>query len=245
MGSRGSEVAREAADLVITDDSFISITNGIKEGRRIYANLRRAAAYIIAIHVPIFGMAFLPVLSSYWPLVLLPAQITVLELLIDPAASLAYENEKLSPGEMRKPPRKITQRLINKNLIFISMMQGLFLFIGVGGIYLWALTNELSDNQTRAIAFATILLGNLLLMLSNRSQSASIFELLIKRVNIQVYVILVIGLTLMASIFFVPIFRDAMRFATLDFQHWLLVLVAASTSVIWFELYKAGARRSK
>lgn len=243
MGSRGSEVAREAADLVITDDSFISIANGIQEGRRIYANLRRAFAYIIAIHVPIFGMALLPVLSAYWPLVLLPAQIAVLELLIDPAASLAYENEKLSPAEMRKPPRKLDQRLFNKNLVVISIVQGLFLFAGAGGIYLWALSNELPDNQIRAIAFAAILLGNLFLMVANRSQSASLIELLIKRTNRQVYVILLVGIALLIAIFYVPVIRDAMRFAALDPNHWLLVFLASSVGVFWFELYKAVKRR--
>ncbi len=243
MGSRGSEVAREAADLVITDDSFISIANGIQEGRRIYANLRRAFAYIIAIHVPIFGMALLPVLSAFWPLVLLPAQIAVLELLIDPAASLAYENEKLSPSEMRKPPRKINRHIFNRNLVFISIIQGLFLFAGAGGIYLWALASQLPDNQIRAIAFATVLIGNLLLMLSNRSQSASIIELLVKRTNRQVYFILIVGALLLLAIFNVPAIREGMRFDALELKHWLLVFLASSLGIIWFELYKMLKRR--
>lgn len=243
MGSRGSEVAREAADLVITDDSFISITNGIKEGRRIYANLRRAFAYIIAIHIPIFGMALLPVLSAYWPLVLLPAQIAVLELLIDPAASLAYENEKLSPAEMRKPPRKLGLRLFTKDFVSISIFQGLLLFAGSSGIYLWSISQEHSDNKTRAVTFATILLGNLFLMVSNRSQSASLVELFASRSNRQVYLILAIGIALLVAIFYNPTIRDAMRFEALNTKQWLTVIFASSLSIIWFEIYKALKRR--
>ena len=243
MGTRGSEVAREAADIVITDDSFISIANGISEGRRIYSNLRRAATYIIAIHVPIFGMAFLPVLSPSWPLVLLPAQIALLELIIDPASSLAYENEAQSPSDMQKPPRQISERLIDKRVMFIACMQGVLLLVGAVGVYLWAIATGLSDNQTRAISFATILLGNLFLMLSNRSLSASIGEILLRRRNVHSYIIFVIGIFILLLIFTIPQIREALRFDPLALNQWLLVIFASSLNVIWLEIHKAFRRK--
>ena len=239
MGSRGSEVAREAADIVITDDSFISITNGISEGRRIYSNLRRASSYIIAIHVPIFGLAILPVLSPYWPLVLLPAQIALLELIIDPASSLAYENEKQSASDMQNPPRKSGDHMINKSLVFVSLMQGFFLLIGAGGVYLWALANGLSQGQTRAISFATLLLGNLFLMLANRSLSVSLVEILLRRTNAQAYVIFVAGISILIILFAVTPIRTALRFESLEFTYWLLAFCASSLSIVWLESYKA------
>ena len=242
MGARGSEVAREAAEIVITDDSFISIANGISEGRRIFSNLRRAAAYVIAIHVPIFGMAFLPVLSSAWPLILLPVQIAILELIIDPAASLAYENESLSPAEMKKPPRKRTDRLINRNLILLSVIQGLFLFIGAASVFLWSISSDFSDNKTRALTFAVILLGNLFLMLSNRSLTASIFEVVFQRKNPRVYLIIAIGLSFLVLIFTVAPIRDAFRFAPIEISNWVIVVLASLLCVLWAESYKAFNR---
>lgn len=242
MGRRGSEVAREASDIVITDDSFVSIVRGISEGRRIYANLRRAAAYIIAVHVPIFGMALLPVASPAWPLILLPAQIVLLELLIDPAGSLGYEAEKLSPQEMRRPPRKVGERMINRRVVFLSVVQGMFLLLGSGGVFLWALSVGLPEGQVRALSFATILLGNLLLMLSNRSLTASLAELLFRRSNNQVYLIFGVGLLLMALMFIVDPVREAFRLESLSIGQWLVVVGAASLSVVWLESYKAVAR---
>jgi P-type Ca2+ transporter type 2C len=242
MGRRGAEVAREASDIVITDDSFVSIVNGIGEGRRIYANLRRAAAYIIAVHVPIFGMALLPVTSPAWPLILLPAQIVLLELLIDPAGSLGYEAEKLSPQEMRRPPRAVGERMINRRIVFLSLVQGMFLLLGSGGVFLWAIFTGLPEGEVRALSFATILLGNLLLMLSNRSLTASLAELLLRRGNNQVYVIFGLGLLLMALLFIVGPVREAFRLELLSLDQWLLVIGSASLSVIWLESYKAISR---
>lgn len=242
MGSRGSEVAREAADIVIADDSFISISNGMREGRRIYSNLSRAASYVIAIHIPIFGMALLPVFSSTWPLVLLPVQVALLELIIDPAASLAYENEALSPSEMKKPPRKLGDRFINKRLLFISTMQGLFLLAGTSGIYVWAISNALEAQHIKSITFATILLGNLFLMISNRSLSTSIFEILLQRTNTRVYVIFTAGIAVLVLMFTLAPIRRIFGFTALSVREWVLVLLAAALSVVWFEIYKVAKR---
>jgi Ca2+-transporting ATPase len=107
MGARGTDVAREAAALVITDDDFASIAGGIRQGRGIFDNLRKAMAYIIAVHVPIFGMTLIPVFVPSWPLVLLPVQIAFLQLVIDPACSIVFESEQIDPNVMDRPPRRV------------------------------------------------------------------------------------------------------------------------------------------
>ena len=109
MGARGTDVARESADLVITDDDFSSIAGGVRQGRGIFDNLRKAMAYIIAIHVPIFGMTLIPVFVPGWPLVLLPVQIAFLQLVIDPACSIVFESEQIDPqGDgPAAPPRRL------------------------------------------------------------------------------------------------------------------------------------------
>ncbi len=129
MGKRGSEVAREAADLVISDDSFLSITEGVRAGRRIFANLRKAASYIIAIHIPIFGMALVPIASPAWPLVLLPIQIAILEIVIDPSASLAYESEPSSKNQMLAKPRSKDEKLITSKVFRLAAVQGVILLL--------------------------------------------------------------------------------------------------------------------
>ncbi|MEK6647935.1 MAG: HAD-IC family P-type ATPase, partial [Actinomycetota bacterium] len=114
MGGRGTDVAREAASLVITDDDFTSIAGGIRQGRGIFTNLQKAMSYVIAVHVPIFGMALIPVFVADWPLVLLPAQIAFLELIIDPACSVVFESEEIDPEIMNRKPRSVNEKIFNK-----------------------------------------------------------------------------------------------------------------------------------
>ncbi|MFM7432460.1 MAG: HAD family hydrolase, partial [Gammaproteobacteria bacterium] len=105
MGGRGTDVAREAADLVLLDDSFSSIVTGIRLGRRIYDNIRKASVFILAVHIPIAGLSMIPVMTGYWPLLLLPVHIVFLEFIIDPTCALVFEGERAEPDVMRRPPR--------------------------------------------------------------------------------------------------------------------------------------------
>ncbi|HYQ80139.1 MAG TPA: HAD-IC family P-type ATPase, partial [Anaeromyxobacteraceae bacterium] len=123
MGGRGTDVAREAADLVVTDDDFSSIVAAVRLGRRVYENLRRAMAYVLAVHVPIAGLSLLPLLLG-WPMVLFPLHIVFLELIVDPACSLAFEAEPGDPGLMRRPPRRAEARLFDLRLVGVALLQG-------------------------------------------------------------------------------------------------------------------------
>ncbi|WP_068876098.1 MULTISPECIES: cation-translocating P-type ATPase [unclassified Phenylobacterium] len=173
MGRRGSDVAREAADLVLLDDSFASIVGGVRLGRRIFANLRRALTYITAIHVPIAGLALAPVLLGLPPL-LLPMHVMLLELVIDPTCSLVFEAEPSEAGAMKRKPRRPDEPLFGPAQIGLALLQGGGVLAAVLGVYLWALP-QMAEAQARGAAFGALVLANLVLALTDSASSGRIF----------------------------------------------------------------------
>ena len=165
MGRKGTDVAREASDLILLDDSFVSIIEGVRLGRRIFSNLRRALTYIVAIHVPIAGLALAPVLLGLPPL-LLPMHVVLLELAIDPICTLVFENEPSGAGAMKRPPRRSDEALFGSSQIGLALAQGAGVLAGVLGIYLWAL-GAASADEARGAAFVTLVLANLVLALTD------------------------------------------------------------------------------
>ena len=163
MGLRGTDVAREAADIVLLDDGFASIMAGIALGRRIFTNLRKALTYVVAIHVPIAGLALLPVLLGLPPL-FYPMHIVLLELVIDPLCAVVFEAEPGEPLAMKKPPRPLAEPLFGTRQILFAALQGLGILAAVFGLYLWAL-DQGSAAQARAIAFIALIVSNLVLAL--------------------------------------------------------------------------------
>jgi Ca2+-transporting ATPase len=238
MGGRGTDVAREAASLVITDDDFTSIAGGIRQGRGIFANLQKAMSYIIAVHVPIFGMALIPVFVTRWPLVLLPAQIAFLELIIDPASSIVFESEQADPDIMRRKPRDVTAKIFNRHSLGFSIAQGFGVLVFVLAVYLWALNSGKSDDLVRTLSFGTLMLGNIALVLVNRSHHLSIIQTFRERKNKTIKWVIGGGIGMLVLLVNVPIMREAFNLAYLNFSQWILVLAAGFGSVLWFEIYK-------
>ena len=238
MGGRGTDVAREAASLVITDDDFTSIAIGIRQGRGIFANLQKAMSYIIAVHVPIFGMALIPVFVTKWPLVLLPAQIAFLELIIDPASSIVFESEQTDPDIMNRKPRGVNEKIFNRHSLGISIAQGFGVLVVVLGMYLWALKTGKSDDSVRTLSFGTLLLGNIALVLVNRSQHLSIFQTFRARKNKTIKWVLGGGVGMLVLLVNVPILRKAFNLTYMNAGQWLLVVIAGFGSVLWYEVYK-------
>jgi len=174
MGGRGTDVAREASSLVLLDDNFASIVAGVRMGRRIYANLRKAMAYIISVHVPIAGLSLAPVLLG-GPLILMPVQIVFLELIIDPACSVVFEAEKEEPGTMQHPPRRPEDRILDRPTISIALAQG-FIALGIVlAVYIYGMMQGLGGDELRSLSFITIVVANLSLICTNRSWSESMF----------------------------------------------------------------------
>jgi len=167
MGKRGTDVAREAADLVLLDDSFASIVGGVRLGRRIFANLRRALIYITAIHVPIAGLALLPILLGLPP-ILFPMHVVLLELIIDPTCSLVFESEPSEAEAMRQPPRPATEPLFGPAHLGIAASQGMGVLVGVLGLYWWSLTmGGVPEPMARGAALVALIVANLVLALAD------------------------------------------------------------------------------
>ncbi len=174
MGGRGTDVAREAADLVLLDDDFGALVTTIRYGRRVFANLRKAITFVLAVHLPIIGLALLPLLMG-WPLVLMPAHVLFLQLVIDPACSIVFEAEAMEPGVMRQAPRRPEARLFDGALVRLGLAQGAGLLLAVLAAYLlvpaWsgASLGLAAPELGRTAAFVVLVLGNLALIQANRS----------------------------------------------------------------------------
>ncbi len=176
MGGRGTDVAREAAALVLVDDNFASIVRAVRLGRRIFDNMQKSMSYILAVHIPIAGMALLPVLLG-WPALLYPMHIAFLQLIIDPVCSLAFESEPAEADLMRRPPRDAKAQLFGGATLGMALLQGVGVLLIVIGAYAWA-SHRLNEPEARALAFATLVIANLALIFSNRSRSQAWIALL-------------------------------------------------------------------
>ncbi len=243
MGARGTDVAREAASLVITDDDFASIAGGIRQGRGIYGNLRKAMSYIIAVHVPIVGMSLLPLFVSDWPLVLLPVQIAFLELIIDPACSVVFEAEPVDPSIMEQPPRPAGTAMFDRRVLTIALLQGLSVFAAVGGVYVWTVLDHRGDATVRSITFTTLVLANLQLILVNRSWRLSMWRSLVERRNPTLKWILGLAIGMLAALLNVPGARRAFSLGRISLGDLVVAAVASFLAVSWFEIYKRANRR--
>ena len=175
MGGRGTDVAREASSIVLLDDDFGSIVKTIRLGRRIYDNLQKAMGYILAVHVPIAGVALLP-LAFGAPPVMTPAIIAFLEMIIDPACSVIFEAEHSERRVMERPPRDPNARLLGRPLILASLAQGAAALLAVAGVYVWALMNGRGEEDLRALVLVAITLANIALIFANRSLHFSLEE---------------------------------------------------------------------
>jgi P-type Ca2+ transporter type 2C len=236
MGERGTDVARESAALVLLDDDFSSIVLAVKLGRRIYDNIRKAMIYILAIHVPIAGISLVPLLLGQ-PLILFPVQIVFLELIIDPASSIAFEAEPGNPHIMERPPRDPSIPMFGKRTVLLSLMQGASVLLSVLAIYFFASYRGLDESVVRALTFTTLVIGNLGLIYINRSQSRLIITTLLER-NVALWLItagVIVGLGL---VLYVPFLRDLFSFASPNPLDLLLCVAAALISILWFEIVK-------
>ena len=216
MGQRGSDVAREAADLVLLDDDFSSIVKALRLGRRIFDNLKKAAAYIIAVHIPIAGLSLLPLLR--FPFVLEPMHIAFLELIIDPACTLIFEAEEEEPDVMHRPPRPAHERLFQRR------------YRGQG------------ETDTRALTFTTLVIANLALILTNRSWSRG-FGSILRLPNAAMWWVMGGTLLFLALALSVPFLRGLFHFSLLHPGDLVLCLTAGVSSVAWFEALKWLERR--
>jgi len=236
MGERGTDVARETADLVLLNDDFSSITQAVRLGRRIFDNLQKAIAYIFAVHLPIAGMSLLPVLFRL-PTVLFPAHIAFLELIIDPACSIVFEAEKEEKNVMLRPPRDLKKPLFDRSTFLLSLLQGVSILLSVIAIYLFTLSKNGGENEARSIAFVTIVLGNLVLIVTNLSKTENVLQILQNK-NKSLYYVLAGTILFLAMVLYVPFLRNLFHFSLLHSNDIMLGVGLALLNLLWFESLK-------
>ncbi len=236
MGGRGTDVARESSALVLLDDDFSSIVQAVRLGRRIFDNIKKAIAYIFAIHVPIIGMSMIPV-ALKWPLVLMPVHILFLELIIDPACSTIFEAEAEEPGVMQRPPRDPREPLFSRNTLLFSILQGVGVMLVVLAIYGIALYRGQGEDEARALSYTTLIIANISLILTNRSWSRSVFSMLGKR-NPPLWWIVGGAAAFLGAVLYIPFLQKTFSFAPLHVNDLSLCLLLGVLSVAWFEIAK-------
>jgi Ca2+-transporting ATPase len=241
MGGRGTDVAREAAELVLLDDAFSSIVAAIRLGRRIFDNLKKAMSYVLAIHVPIAGLALIPVLFK-WPLVLLPVHVVFLELIIDPACSVAFEAEAEETNVMRRPPRDPQLPLFDHRTLLLSFLQGASVLVIALGVFIIAHLRGEPETTTRALTFTTFIIANLALILANRSWTRPIVATL-SSPNPALWWVIGGALAILVIVLYVPFARDLFRFSRLHSLDLVICVAAGVFSVMWFEALKIFGRR--
>jgi P-type Ca2+ transporter type 2C len=237
MGEKGTDVAREASSLVLMDDNFSSIVGAIKMGRRIFDNLQKAFGYIFAIHVPIAGLSLIPILLGNFPLILWPVHIVFLELIIDPACSIIFEAEKEEINIMSRPPRKFNEPFFGAKKILFTCLQGVGILIVTLAIYLLGLHLGYEASEVRAMAFTTLIVSNIAVILTNRSWTDNIFRIIFTPNRA---VLWVVG----GAIFFlililnVPFFLHLFQFQRLKLINLIICVLAGLFTIVWFEIYK-------
>ena len=245
MGGRGTDVAREAASLVITDDNYTSIAQGIARGRTTFANLQKAMSYVIAIHIPIFGLALLPIFATSWPLILLPGLVAFHEVIIDPACSIVFEEEGPDPDTMNKRPRTVGSKVFTRNEVLLSVTQGFVIFICLAAIFLYSLNIGRSDDETRSLIFGTLMLCNIGLILTNRSRSLTVLETFRRRKNRTVKWVILGAISIIVVLINSSALRPIFNLGEVTLRDWLLMIFVAFISIAWHDVFKIVKRKSR
>lgn len=241
MGERGTDVAREASGLVLLKDDFSSIVEAVRLGRRIFDNLKKAMAYIISVHIPIAGASLIPVVLG-WPLVLYPAHIVFLELIIDPACSVVFESEPAEGTVMTRPPRDPKESLFGRRLMTLSVLQGLFALVVVMAVFKTALWRGHSEPSARTLAFLTLIVSNICLILTNRSWSRGIIASMSVS-NKALYCVVAGAILFLGLAVYTPFLQRLFHFGPIHAIDFLICILAGIWSVAWFELVKLAMKK--
>ncbi len=244
MGKRGSELAKEAAELVLLEDDLGRMVEAVEMGRRIYANLKKAIQYIISIHIPIILTVALPLLLGWlYPNIFTPVHVIFLELLMGPTCSIAYENEPAEAGIMQRPPRRMDLTFLSWIELRTSIVQGLVITAGTLFAYQYGVCEGFGEDMTRTLVFTTLIIANIALTLVNRSFHYSI----IATIRYENWLLRTIILTTIASLLFllyVPIARDFFELASPSVAQLGFAIALGLISVLWFEVVKWRQRNA-
>jgi len=238
MGLRGSEVAKSAASLILTDDDLAHMTDAVALGRKIYDNLKKAIQYIVSIHIPIILIVTLPLLLL-WKFTdfFSPVHVIFLELIMGPTCSIIYENEPMEPGTMNRPPRKAGASFLSLKQLTMSIIQGLMITAGCLGMGFYYLQQGSDETTVRTVIFVTLLFSNIFLTLVNRSFVYSVFKTIRYKNNL---VPLITGITVVfiAVFLYVPFARNLFRLNLLPLTTVAICAGIALVSTLWIDIWK-------
>ena len=238
MGKKGTEIAKQAANLILVEDDLAKMTDAIAMGRKIYSNLKKAIQYIISIHIPIILIVFIPlVLGWIYPNIFSPVHIIFLEIIMGPTCSIIYENEPIEPNLMSQKPRSFTTTFFNLKEIMISIIQGLAITLGLLFVYQYCVYENCTESVTRTTIFLTLIASNIFLTLANRSFYYSLFTTLKYKNNL---VLIIIGITVLITslLLLVPTFSHFFMFDTVSTSQIGMSILVGFVSVMWVEIYK-------
>ena len=244
MGKKGTEIAKQAANLILIDDDFSKMIDAIAMGRKIYMNLKKAIQYIISIHIPIILIVFIPLaLGWMYPTIFSPVHIIFLEIIMGPTCSIIYENEPMERNLMLEKPRPLTNTFFNLKEITISIVQGLAITLGLLFMYQYCTENGYSETYTRTSIFLTLIASNIFLTLENRSFYYSILTTIRYKNNL---VLMIIGITIAVTslLLFVPVFTNFFLFEMVDAKEIGISILVGFVAVMWIEVYKIFKRKS-
>ena len=244
MGKKGTEIAKQAANLILIDDDFSKMIDAIAMGRKIYINLKKAIQYIISIHIPIILVVFIPLaLGWLYPNIFTPVHIIFLEIIMGPTCSVIYENEPMEQNLMLQKPRPLTTTFFNLKEITISIVQGLVITLGLLFVYQYCVEESFSEAYTRTTIFLTLIASNIFLTLENRSFYYSVFTTIRYKNNL---VLMIIGITIVITslLLFVPVFSKFFLFEKVDITQIGFSVLVGFVSVMWIEVYKLFKRKS-
>ena len=238
MGKKGSEIAKQAASLILIKDDLSKILDAVAMGRKIYNNLKKAIQYIISIHIPIILTVALPLILGWvYPAIFTPVHVIFLELIMGPTCSIVYENEPLEKNGMHQPPRPLSTTFLNFKELSISIIQGLIITVGTLFSYMYAVRKGYNEDLTRTMVFTTLVVANVFLTLVNRSFHYSILTTLHYKNDLIVRVIL-ISIALLLALIYVPLFATFFKLSPLSLSQLGISALVGFVVVIWFEGYK-------
>lgn len=237
MGKRGTEVAREAADMVLMDDNFTTIVRSVRDGRRIYDNIRKAMVYIMIIHIPIIAMSLCAPIFNL-PQILLPVHIVLLELIIDPTCSIIFEGEEEEPNIMNMPPHSPMEPLLTKKLSIKVLLQGLFMFLVPFSAFHFMVDTGCNVNYARSFALFTFITGNVVMVLVNRSNTKYFFQVFKESRNTARILINGLAIVMALAVVYIPILQIVFSTKALDIKSLITAILFGSASAIWWEAVK-------
>ena len=242
MGKKGTEIAKQAASLILVDDDLSKMVDAIAMGRKIYGNLKKAIQYIISIHIPIILTVFIPLALGWaYPAIFSPSHVILLELIMGPTCSIIYENEPMEKNTMIQKPRPFTTTFFNFKELITSIVQGLVITLGSLSVYQYAVYEGYNESLTRTMVFMVLISSNIFLTLINRSFLYSIWTTLKYKNNL---VPLIIGITLILSalLLYMPPFTRFFQFEALSGGQLGISVVVGIVSVLWYEIVKMVKR---